>query len=62
MGTIVKFAPSQTSEQMKENHGATITAGEIILFPGVRYERDAEEQKQKTPQYNTKTERDFLFL
>jgi len=42
MCTILKFAASQTSEQIRSTHNNAIKTGEIILFPGVRYERHVE--------------------
>jgi len=60
MCTILKFDSSQTPAQHKKTYSRVIKNGEIILFPGVRYERhaDAPANNAKQPEI----ERDILIL
>ena len=39
MGTILKFIPSEPGETGPKADGTQKKTGEIIIFPGVRYER-----------------------
>ena len=61
MCTILKFAASQPPEQVRSTHTKAMKTGEIILFPGVRYERNAEMAGQGAIN-PSEIERDILIL
>ena len=62
MCTTLKFAPSQTPEQAIKKDEKRVNTGEIVLFPGVRYERHAEMPMKKSAASDLASERDFLIL
>ena len=41
MGTILKFVPAEQEEAGANSGGGPKKSGEIIIFPGVRYDRNA---------------------
>jgi len=61
MCTILKFAPSEMPEQLRRNSENASQTGEVIIFPGVRYERQHEAKKQQ-PKPELPVQRDFLIL
>ena len=59
MCTILKFAPSAEPSAQRESCGQRKTA-EIVLFPGVRYERSGGDQADDLQK--AKLNRDYLVL
>ncbi len=59
MCTILKFAPSAEPSAQRESCGQRKSA-EIVLFPGVRYERNGNEEAGDMQK--AKLNRDYLVL
>lgn len=61
MCTILKFAPATKPEQPQRGCGKPRMSGEIVLFPGVRYERTWDDG-HLSAQPEAQSKRDFLVL
>jgi hypothetical protein len=62
MATVLEFRyPAQTRAYARSNRNGRTTSAEIVLFPGVRYERWEEASQEMKPKRKPK-KRDKLEL
>ncbi len=59
MCTILKFALPPMSDEAEKGCGKPAKTGEIVIFPGVRYERRVDDLG---PAHHGHQKRDFLVL
>ena len=60
MGTILKFAPAEAAVDAERTVDKPARHGEIIIFPGIRYERPSANSAGR-PQ-SQRVQRDYLIL
>ena len=61
MGTIFEF-PEAAQRSSGEQTGLSGCSAEIVIFPGVRYERNENTSAQRRQQQRVARERDLLEL
>ena len=62
MATIIEFRARTSLQERVTTSGTRDTSADVVLFPGVRYERAGAEAEQAKPRSRRSRQRDRLDL